>query len=54
MCSSWIVQTIAMDILPLALLLLLACAGVLSAPMLYKLNPEEKYEAGRWPESRLA
>ncbi|KAH8342978.1 hypothetical protein KR059_002794, partial [Drosophila kikkawai] len=32
-----------MDILPVALLLLLACASV--SPMVYKLNPEEKYEA---------
>ncbi|KAH8259958.1 hypothetical protein KR038_001521, partial [Drosophila bunnanda] len=34
-----------MDILPVALLLLLACASVLPSPMVYKLNPEEKYEA---------
>ncbi|KAH8244953.1 hypothetical protein KR032_003075, partial [Drosophila birchii] len=34
-----------MDILPVALLLLLACASVSPSPMLYKLNPEEKYEA---------
>jgi len=32
--------------LSLMLLLLLVCASVSSSPMLYKLNPEEKYEAG--------
>ncbi|XP_020807433.1 uncharacterized protein LOC110183549 [Drosophila serrata] len=34
-----------MDILPVALLLLMACASVMASPMVYKLNPEEKYEA---------
>ncbi|KAH8365033.1 hypothetical protein KR200_007315, partial [Drosophila serrata] len=36
---------IAMNILPVALLLLMACASVMASPMVYKLNPEEKYEA---------
>ncbi|KAH8287757.1 hypothetical protein KR054_012425 [Drosophila jambulina] len=34
-----------MDMLPVAVLLLLACASVSPSPMLYKLNPGEKYEA---------
>ncbi|KAI8033821.1 uncharacterized protein LOC128265153 [Drosophila gunungcola] len=33
------------------LLLLLACASALAHPMLYKLNPEEKYEADLVPVS---
>ncbi|XP_016948108.1 uncharacterized protein LOC108023316 [Drosophila biarmipes] len=37
--------------LSLMLLLLLVCASVSSVPMLYKLNPEEKYEADLVPVS---
>ncbi|XP_016938938.2 uncharacterized protein [Drosophila suzukii] len=37
--------------LSLMLLLLLVCASVSSSPMLYKLNPEEKYEADLVPVS---
>ncbi|XP_017006594.2 uncharacterized protein [Drosophila takahashii] len=40
-----------MAFLPLLLLLVLACASVSAAPMLYKLNPEEKYEADLVPVS---
>ncbi|KAH8366541.1 hypothetical protein KR084_000986, partial [Drosophila pseudotakahashii] len=35
----------------LPFLLLLACASVSAVPMLYKLNPEEKYEADLVPVS---
>ncbi|XP_017062956.1 uncharacterized protein LOC108102459 [Drosophila eugracilis] len=42
---------ITMVFLQLWLMLLLACAGVFSFPMLYKLNPEEKYEADLVPVS---
>ncbi|EDW25869.1 GL14371 [Drosophila persimilis] len=40
-----------MNLLPLMLLLVLACASVCPFPMLYKRNPDEKYEADLVPVS---
>ncbi|EDV45491.1 uncharacterized protein LOC6555639 [Drosophila erecta] len=39
------------DLLPRLFVLLLVCASVSTSPMLYKLNPEEKYEADLVPVS---
>nr|NP_569925.2 uncharacterized protein Dmel_CG14795 [Drosophila melanogaster]AAF45641.1 uncharacterized protein Dmel_CG14795 [Drosophila melanogaster] len=39
------------DLLPRLLVLVLVCASVSASPMLYKLNPEEKYEADLVPVS---
>ncbi|XP_039500817.1 uncharacterized protein LOC120457360 [Drosophila santomea] len=39
------------DLQPRLLVLLLVCASVSTSPMLYKLNPEEKYEADLVPVS---